>query len=388
MNRFERGAVRRWGPRLAGLLLLVGLALGGCGPLMNRGACGASRAMNRGAGGASRAMEECPDEAPRPAAERLLSLLPAGQEAVFDVDVGGLRQLPQARELLADLPESTLRLLTVFTEAPLRDLDALAVGVSGLGTPGVNVTFIARGRLGEDHLKEALAQAEASAADPHADPLGEVRESEYHGARVFERIARVAEKPGVSLGGRAAAMLVPGVAALGSREAVRQAIDNLHGDSLGAEGQADLMAALSRAPRAKEGRPAVLMALIPPTPLRDRLREADLAELGSDARYLAASLAVGDGVDLGGQAGYAEFGIAQSVARHLKERVEALGRRPALSLLGLSAMVEPFIFVAARGGPNKDQPEVHFAYRLADENLVKLIQRIGKLRGVHGAGPR
>ncbi len=166
---------------------------------------------------------------------------------------------------------------------------------------------------------------------------------------------------------------------LGGRIAVRQVIDHWHGDGQGSRAQVALWQALSRAPRARQGRPAVLMALLPPPPLLGKLREADLVDPGSGFRYLAVALAAGDGIDIGVVAGYGELGQAREAGGRLKERVAALRQRPGLRALHLDRFLEPLVVVAALAGPQR-QPEVHLAYRLPGDDLSDLLGALASLR--------
>lgn len=301
------------------------------------------------------------DDAParRAPDDDLLALLPAGAEAVLDLETATLRTLPSANQLQAELPEGARAL----SPDPLRDLDAVAVAVRGLGTPQVEAVVVARGRPSWSRLSAWLL-----AQQPDA------REVDYHGVPILEGAQ-----------GRAAAMLTPRTAVLGGRTAVRQAVDNLRGETRGLRGQSDLTAALRRAPRAKEGRPAVLAALQPPGPLRERLREADLGELGADADYVALALAAGDGIDVGVVAGFRELAQARDVAGRIRDRVKALRARAVVKVLGLDAYLEPLVAVGAMAGPRRSDPEVHLAYRLSGEDLTGLVGKIEQIRALRDA---
>ena len=142
------------------------------------------------------------------------------------------------------------------------------------------------------------------------------------------------------------------------------------------------MAALGRAPRAKVGRPAVLMTTLLTAPMRERLRSSQLPELGADAEFITAALAVGDGLDLGVVAAYPELVIAQDVATRFLERAEALRHRPALTFIGIERYIDPFVAIAVPAAPAKGRrsPELHLAYRLSSADLNELLSRISKLQ--------
>src|SRR5207247_491707 len=91
---------------------------------------------------------------------------------------------------------------------------------------------------------------------------------------------------------RALALLSERTVVVGSRVGVRQVVDCYHGEGETARHQAGLVAALKKAPRAREGRPALLFAILPPQALRARLSEAGWGDFGADATYVAAALAV------------------------------------------------------------------------------------------------
>jgi hypothetical protein len=297
--------------------------------------------------------ERRPAGPPLPPDEDLLALLPAGLDAVLLIETPTLRALPTAGTLYAELPASARAALGQLAPDPLRDLDALAVGLVGLGTEQVEAILVGRGRIARLHLFQQVgAQAGLT---------------EYHGVTLCE-----------GRDGRAAALLSERTAVLGPRVAVRRVIDNFHGDSDGARGQPELAAALAHAPRAVKGQPAVRLALLPTPPLRERLRQADLADLFADADYVAASLASGDGIDLGVVAGYRHLDLARETARRMKERAADLGRRPAMRLLGLLPFLEPLIVVGALA--RQKDPELHIAYRLTNAELHDLLQRIENFR--------
>lgn len=301
--------------------------------------------------------------------EDLLALLPRGLDAVLDVDMAGLRRLDSAAELLSYLPAQSLSHLEKVIDLPLRNLDGLAVGFRSAGTRERDVVVVVRGHLERERIARGLRA------------LGETRAVEYHGVPLIE-MEGASSAGDAESDGLAAALLTPRTAVLANRLAVRQVIDIYRGVDDGARQQGDLMAALGRAPRAKVGRPAVLMAALVTPPVRDRLRAADVSELGADAQYIAAAIAVGDGVDLGVVAAYRELSAAKDVATRLLDRAQELRHRPALTFIGIERYIQPLIAIAAAPAPQKGRhsPELHIAYRLSSDDLNELLSRIGKLQ--------
>lgn len=299
----------------------------------------------------------------------LLALLPGGLDAVLDVDMAGLRKLELAGELLSLLPDPALGRLAMVSDDPLFTLDALAVGMFGIGTPDADVVWVARagdGKVGRERLFSAMRR------------LGEANEAEYHGVPLIE-----------TKGGQAAAILNGRSIACGNRKTVRQVIDIFRTEEHGARKQADLMQALRKAPRAKEGRPAVQLALLLSPALRERLQQLGLSELGTDGDDLAAALAVGDGIDIGVVSSYRTLSAAEAAAQSLRLRADGLRKRPTLMFLGIERFVEPLIAVAVPAGKGRTGPELHLAYRLAESELRDLLNRLSKLKDLRnklGAG--
>lgn len=299
--------------------------------------------------------------------EDLVALLPRGLEAVLDVDVAGLRKLDAAAELVGFLPERMLSRLAIASEGPLRSLDALAVGMLGMGSSDADVVWIARGIAGPG--PEGGVYRERVFAEVRK--LGAATEAEYHGRPLIE-----------TQDGQAAAILNERTVAYGNRQTVRQIVDIFRGDEEGSRKQADLAAVLAKAPRAKTGRPAIMLGLLLPPPLRERLRQLGLPEFGTDAEYLAASLAVGDGIDLGVVAGFQKLSVAEEAGRQLQARAVALKQRPALMFLGVQRYVQPLVAVAvpALAAKGRQTPELHLAYRLPGDALTELLSRLVRLQ--------
>lgn len=308
----------------------------------------------------------------------LLALLPPDLDAALDLDVVGLQRLEGADAVLELLkPEpagagtaprseaGTLPLLQTLVDEPLRELEALCAGVSGIDLDQPELVVVARGPLQVARVREGVRRS------------GAVREVEYHGITVIEAPER------------AAALLTSRTAAVGSRLAVRRVIDIFRSVDEGAREQAALQAALGRAPRARTGRPALLFASLLPAAMRKRAARTGLSEPLAGATFLSGALAVGDGVDLGVVLGYGRLDEAQRAAGWLRDQAAALAQRPALRFLGAAHLFEPLqVIAAAAGGPRK-VPEVHLGYRLPGDELQALLKRIDALRallGTLGAG--
>ncbi|MFO0574515.1 MAG: hypothetical protein U1A78_10980 [Polyangia bacterium] len=302
----------------------------------------------------------------------LLALLPPDLDAALDLDVVGLQKLESADavlELLKPGPSGSgelrseagaLPLLQTLVDEPLRELEALCAGVSGIDLDQPEIVVVARGPLQVARVREGVRRS------------GEVREVEYHGIPVIEAPER------------AAALLTSRTAAVGSRLAVRRVIDIFRSVDEGAREQAALQAALGRAPRARTGRPALLFASLLPAAMRKRAARTGLSEPLAGATFLSGALAVGDGVDLGVVLGYGRLDEAQRAAGWLRDQAAALAQRPALRFLGAARLVEPLqVIAAAAGGPRK-VPEVHLAYRLPGDELQALLKRIDALRALLG----
>lgn len=333
---------------------LLGLALG---LTLGLGACGTSGVGGVGKGALSGPVRGDDD---------LVALLPAGLDAVLDVETASLRDPQAGGAALALLPERGTQILRALAPDPMRDLDALALGITGLGTESVDVLVVARGRPSFELLLAALRRE-----SPDAEVL------EYHQTPLWESPRRT---------GRAACRLGTRTVVLGGRVAVRQVIDNYYGDGQSATGQRALLQALGRAPRAVSGRPAVQGAVLITPALRERLHGAEPFATFAEARFLALSLAAGDGIDLGAVAGYPDLAQARQAAQSLRERAEGLRRRPGLAALGLKRFLDPLVVVAALAAPLRKDPELHIAYRLPGAELRALLALVERLKKVAPGG--
>lgn len=311
----------------------------------------------------------------------LVALLPRGLDAVLDIDISGpngLRQLASLDEILTLLPAGAVSSLEQLCDHPTLQLEAVAVGLSGLGTAAPEIAILVRGDL----IKERIFAAVRKRA-------GQAAAVEYHGIPLIEAAAAAPDQApatGASLPAfdpahsAAAAMLTEKTVVFGSRLSTRQVVDIFRGEEEGLRSQTELMNALGRAPRARTGRPAVLLAALIPQPMRDQLRLQGLPELADNADFFSAALAVGDGLDLGVVVGYRTMPATSEAVRSLQQRTQELRRRPALVFIGLANFLEPLQLVAAPRNARRNQPELHVAYRLPGDELAQLLSRVARLK--------
>lgn len=297
-------------------------------------------------GAAQRREEPAP---PSVVDEDLVALLPSGAEAVIDIDVAQLRRWPPARRLWRLLSDSAHARAGRLGFDPLDDADLLAVALRGAGTESVELTLIARGRFDPAHLRAALAQGEGA------------EEIEYHGSRLVD-------------GARSAlAMITERSAVFGSRVEVRRVVDVALGNDEGLRrGDADrtLRDALRRSPEAKDGRPAIIAALLPPPALHARLAENHVPVELID--WISVAVAVGDGIDIGVVAAARDPARADQLAARLRLQLDDLKVLPSVRALGLA----PFVEVVRIGKKNN---EVHLAFRLEQQRFDRLVARLGKM---------
>lgn len=311
----------------------------------------------------------------------LVALLPRGLDAVLDIDVSGptgLRQLASLDEVVGLLPAGAMSALEQLCDHPTLQLEAVAVGLSGLGTIAPEIAIVVRGDL----IKERIFAAVQRRA-------GQATAVEYHGVPLIEAApptsdATTATSPNLPAfdpaHSAAAAMLTPRTVVFGSRLSTRQVVDIFRGEEEGARSHAELMNALARAPRARTGRPALLVASLMPSAMRDQLRSLGLPEFAENADFVSAALAVGDGLDLGVVVGYRSLPAATEAVRSLQQRTQELRRRPALVFIGLAHFLEPLQLVAAPRNARRNQPELHVAYRLPGDELTQLLSRMARLK--------
>lgn len=320
----------------------------------------------------------------------LVALLPRGLDAVLDVDVAGptgLRQLSSLDDLLALLPQGAMDALGQLCDHPTLQVEALAIGISGLGTPAPQVALIVRGDLDRARVFHIVRRGSG----------GPVSEVEYHGLPLIESTATATPGPQTQAPPQspsapapaapwsdpghaaAAAMLTARTAVLGSRLSTRQVIDIFRGEEEGARSQADLMAALARAPRAKTGRPAILLASLLPDSVRTQVAALGLPDMANHANFLSVAMAVGDGIDIGLVVGYRSLQAARDAVAALQTRTAELKRRPALAFVGIANFLDPLKAVAAPISATRAQPELHLAYRLPGDDLTGMLARLSRL---------
>ncbi len=288
--------------------------------------------------------------------EDLLSLLPQGQDAVLDVDLAAMRAWPPLSAILALLPSDYQLRLRELAADPLTDLDAICVGLRGLGTAGLEATLLVRGQPSRSKLWQKLQGQPGS------------REVTYHGM------------PLVETDDRALAQLTPQTLVLGSRVQVRQTIDIFRGVDHGARKQPTLLSALALAPSGKQGRPPILLALLPSAELRQRAHDAGMLRIVEEAQAVAVAVAVGDGFDVGIVASYPDLAASASALSLVKSQAAELSTRSLTKILGLERFLSPLIAVAVPQSKKRPTPELHLAYRLPGEDLSELLRRIEQIK--------
>ncbi|HEY2745979.1 MAG TPA: hypothetical protein VGL86_15190 [Polyangia bacterium] len=283
----------------------------------------------------------------RPVGEDVLALLPTGADAVVDIDVAQLDSWPTARRLLALLPPAGRERVARLGDDPLAQVSAIGVAFFQVGTPDAASVTVVRATLDWDKLRSTVD--------------GGV-ESDYHGAALVENAAE------------SLARVTPTVFAYGSRVLVRRVCDVAHKDDDGfriSGVDERLRAALRHAPTAKLGRPALMAAIVPTQPLRERLR-TEKWDAAADLDWLALSFAVGDGFDVGVVAGAHGPIEAETLQKTMKQRAGELKSQVTVRLLGLQPYIDPFVVVAKEN-------EVHVAYRLTESRVDQLVTRLEQM---------
>jgi hypothetical protein len=278
----------------------------------------------------------------RPVDEDQLALLPAGADAVLDVDLEQLRAWPAARRIYEVLPPDARAWLGQLGIDPWADLDGLVLALSQVGAAEPSSTLLVRGEIDVARAGRAIGGAAV----------------DYRGITIYE-----AE--------RAVARLSPRMTVFASPVDARRVIDLVRdkGESLRRADLA-LVSAFARAPSAKDGRPALIAGVVPSEPLRERLRADKLP--GADYEWMTFVLAVGDGFDfevIGKARGIAE---AQTLALSAKKSIDELRARPAMRLLGLQPFLESIV-VVQRG------EEVRLVYRLPERRVDLMLSRIEQM---------
>jgi hypothetical protein len=284
---------------------------------------------------------------PRPLGEDLLSLLPSGQELIVDVDMEQLRLWDPMRDLYGLLPKEGQKRFSQLGFDPLADVDALVLGVMQVGTSSSAVTTVVRGDLPEEALGRGLGEP--------------VNESDYHGVKVFEGPE-----------GMAAARLGSRLFAFGNAVEVRRVVDRSRGDGSSSDKtDKQLQAAFARAPTAKVGRPAARVALVLTDPMRLELKNSELP--ATEATWVALSLAVGDGFDVGALLGFPGSAEAEEVVRAARRSLKKLDTRPLVRALGLVPILDKVVLLAK-------ESEVHVAWRVAGGLFDDLLHSFASLR--------
>lgn len=290
-----------------------------------------------------------------PVGDDPLALIPSGADLVLDVDAVQLRVWPDTPRFLQLLPPDARARLDRLGLGPSADVDQLVLAVAQLGTPGQSSTLLVRGSLD-------LTQARTALGPP--DSLTEV---DYRDRTIVEGPSEALVK------------VTPRLFAFGSRANVRRVIDLAEGEGVSLRsGDSSLLAALGRAPTAKDGRPAIRAALIPSEPFAAELKKEGLP--GASVSWLAVSLAVGDGFDVGGIAGYPGNAEARDAMAEVRASLRELAGRKAVALLGLRPYLDPIVIVGK-------ESELHFAYRLAGVTVAHMLDRLDALSALARRAP-
>jgi hypothetical protein len=281
----------------------------------------------------------------RPIDEDQLALLPAGADAVLDVDMEQLRTWAPARRFYALLPAGARDSLEAMGVNPWLDLDGIVLAMYGLGTAQTATAMLLRGDLDAEKMARGLGAIGGA----------------YRDMKLWESSER------------AVAKLSPRMLALGSPVDVRRVVDLVRGqgESLRSADRA-LVTAFARAPSAKSGRPAVVAAAVPSLAMRDRLNADQLP--GAQYEWLSFVLAVGDGFDfltIGKTRSPTE---AQSLATAARASLDQLRGRTAVKLLGLGPYLSDIVLVD-RGD------EVRMVYRLAGRRVDHMLARLEQIQG-------
>jgi hypothetical protein len=277
----------------------------------------------------------------RPIDEDQLAILPAGADAVLDVDMEQLRTWTPARRFYSLIPADARESLQKMSIDPWMDLEGIVLTISGVGTPQQTTTMLLRGDLDAEKIAEGA-------------PLGDYRQ------------LKIWETPD-----RAIAKLSPRMVALGTPAEVRRVIDLIRGigESVRSSDR-ELVSAFARAPSAKSGRPAVIGATVPSEPMRQQLKSDQLP--GSEYQYLTFVLAVGDGFDFEIIGKTKSLNEAMSLTAGARASLEQLRARPAVRLLGLQPYLQDIVIV-------ERAEEVRMVYRLAEARVNKMLARLEQL---------
>jgi hypothetical protein len=287
---------------------------------------------------------------PRPVDDQLLAVVPAGIEALIDVDLTQLQEWPSGSALWQRAPEE-LRDAWGFLGAGVARVDRALIALGGLSTGNATRLVVITGRVDV----EALRKEDLS-----------ITEAEHRGVRVFEgkdrALAQLGDDRWVS----------------GDPVDVRRAIDVQSGQQEGAIGAVQdrrVVDALGRAPRAKVGRPAIVASVYIDSALRRRLdRELSLK---TEADWVAVSFAVGDGFDVGLVAGFAQASETERARDYVKGKIARWSNSPALRMLGVDRFLDPIVVVARA-------LELHGAWRLSAARVEALISTLDRVRTMRG----
>jgi len=276
----------------------------------------------------------------RPIEEDLVALLPSGAELVADFDMVQLRTWSMTSRILAILPAPVRTQLELVGLGPRSDVDAVVMAFYRIGDPdnkgevALNAAVLVRGEM----------PAELAA-----------KTSEYRGVALGERQGHVF------------GTLKSRLHLWGSKAEVLRAIDLFRGEGesvRSARSDRGVRDALGRAPTAKVGRPALMAGVVISPTLLERLRKEKL--FTDDIEWAAASLAVGQGFDIGAiwrARGAAE---AQDQIGTLTGLISRWQSRMWVKAVGLVHLFDPVVLVPKNG-------EVHLAFRVPEAQLERSL---------------
>jgi hypothetical protein len=285
-----------------------------------------------------------------PREENLLSLVPSGAEVLADIDMVQLRTWPTTPRLVSLLPDPVRERLNWAGAGSSSDVDGVLVALYSVGPTTTHGIVLIRGALPENSI--------AAMWPGKSDRM-------YRDLKVWEH------------GGEAFSILNPHLAVWGSQAEVLRTIDVWKGESDSIlVGQLDkrVREALAKSPTAKTGRPAIRSgAILSPALLAELKREKILLD---DVSWVALSLALGDGFDVGAIWQTIGLAEAQDQVGALRGRIDWWKNRLSVRALGLANIFDNVILVP-KGG------EVHLAYRVPGARLDSALTPLEVWRKKH-----
>ncbi len=276
----------------------------------------------------------------RPIDEDLLSLLPAGIDAVIDIDVAQLSQWAPLERLRALLPPSAQHQLEELGVGS--SIDAVVIGVHHWGE-AEPATVLWRSHSDTLALHTVVGTAETHECDSVAVLDGEQRSVAKLGSHLY---------------------------VLGSAAHVRQVIQVAHGHGQSfrdAKSDRELRQHMTRAPTAKIGRPAIMAAALVTPEIRKKLFSAGFPVEELD--WVTLSLAVGDGFDLAGIGGTRSPTEAVKVAGAAKQTITTAASEHMAQMVGFAPLLSRLVFLAR-------EADVKFALRVPEPVLDRFFARL------------